>query len=92
MCTCRKEEKEKSHPLGPNMGQPNYIRELCDSTFDLVLCEVHYYLLLIIAHSVNRTLEMHERTLKGFWASLKALRSISLETFLLRQRAGCEWV
>lgn len=53
---------------------------------------LHDYLLLIVAHFKSRTMERRERTLKAFWAFPKALRSISLETFLLRQRAGCEWV
>jgi hypothetical protein len=66
--------------------------DLCDSTFDPFLREVHYYLFLIIAHFKSRTMEIQEKLWKHLGAFPKALKSISLETFLLRQRAGCEWV
>lgn len=66
--------------------------ELNNSTFDPLLCEVHYYLFRIIVHFKSPTMRKRVKTLKEqLVPSPKALWSISLETFLLRLCIGCEW-
>ena len=41
--------------------------ELNDSTFDPLLCEVHYYLFQIIVHFKSPTVKKHVKSLKEHW-------------------------
>lgn len=67
MCTYRTEREKK-----PFIWIQQHVSliildngELNNSTFDPLLCEVHYYLFRIIVHFKSCTMKKHVKTLKG---------------------------